>query len=177
MDILISSNLERLLFEMAGRDSDKLRGWMERLMREGVYEVDAGTRARMAQLISSGWADDAVCCGADKAHMGRAWLSAGYAYGCGDACVGGVSRAHRRPHAMRGSGHGQSVQVQRRRIARAGRRRAADAFECAAELERRCGVAMPRPLSELKQLPERHNKVVDAQGMDAAVLDAIAKKL
>ena len=42
----------------------------------------------------------------------------------------------------------------------------ADAFECAAELERRCGVAMPRPLSELKQLPERHNKVVDAQGMD-----------
>ncbi len=177
MDILISSNLERLLFEMAGRDSDKLRGWMERLMREGIYEVDAGTRARMALLISSGWADDAAV----AAQIKRTWDEHGYLLDTHTAVAMHVLaeyRAHtgdRTPCVVvaTASPFKFSADVLRALAGDA----PADAFECAAELERRCGVAMPRPLSELKQLPERHNKVVDAQGMDAAVLDAVAKKL
>ena len=31
MDILISSNLERMLYYMCGKDSEKVRGWMDEL--------------------------------------------------------------------------------------------------------------------------------------------------
>ena len=43
MDILISSNLERLLFEMTGRDSKKIVNWMNDLKLKGRYEVDEET--------------------------------------------------------------------------------------------------------------------------------------
>lgn len=42
MDILISSNLERLLFEIC-RDAKRVRGWTESLSREGRFQVDGDT--------------------------------------------------------------------------------------------------------------------------------------
>lgn len=39
MDILISSNLERLLFEITGHDSGLVAGWMSKLKEEGSYSV------------------------------------------------------------------------------------------------------------------------------------------
>lgn len=39
MDILVSSNLERLLFEFAGRDSNVVNELMEKLKKEGKYEI------------------------------------------------------------------------------------------------------------------------------------------
>ncbi|HHX73647.1 MAG TPA: threonine synthase [Firmicutes bacterium] len=49
MDILISSNLERLLYHAAGEDSSLVRSWMEDLAHKGVYtlppEVSKGLTA------------------------------------------------------------------------------------------------------------------------------------
>ena len=45
MDILISSNLERLLYLLAG--SEKPRGFMESLAKEGRYSVGPGIKAKM----------------------------------------------------------------------------------------------------------------------------------
>jgi threonine synthase len=42
MDILISSNLERLLFELC-RDGERVRGWIDDLARERRFEVDGET--------------------------------------------------------------------------------------------------------------------------------------
>lgn len=39
MDILISSNLERMLFEISGREVAQVNEWMESLKKEGRYEV------------------------------------------------------------------------------------------------------------------------------------------
>ena len=39
MDILVSSNLERLLFEGSGRNSEEIKGLMEALNNEGVYKI------------------------------------------------------------------------------------------------------------------------------------------
>lgn len=39
MDILISSNLERLLFEASGRDPAAVSGWMEELKQQGRYDI------------------------------------------------------------------------------------------------------------------------------------------
>ena len=44
MDILISSNLERLLFELTDHDADQVSTWMEALQDEGVYVIDDRTK-------------------------------------------------------------------------------------------------------------------------------------
>jgi threonine synthase len=60
MDILISSNLERLLYHLSGRDYAKVSGWMAELKEKGRYKVDELTRARIAKLFWSDCADDAA---------------------------------------------------------------------------------------------------------------------
>jgi len=52
MDILISSNLERLLFELA-QNPIAVRGWMTELAETGRFRVDAGTFAELRALFSA----------------------------------------------------------------------------------------------------------------------------
>jgi len=54
MDILISSNLERLLFELTAHDPKPVVEWMRKLKKDGVYRVDAATSEKLKQLF---WAD------------------------------------------------------------------------------------------------------------------------
>lgn len=41
MDILVSSNLERLLFELCGRKGEKVADWMKQLKEQGSYDISA----------------------------------------------------------------------------------------------------------------------------------------
>ncbi len=43
MDILISSNLERFLFEMTGHDNDKIEQWYQQLKETGSFKIDQDT--------------------------------------------------------------------------------------------------------------------------------------
>ena len=54
MDILISSNLERLLYLLGGKDSDKLCGLMEQLKTEGRYSVDPELLAALQAEFAAG---------------------------------------------------------------------------------------------------------------------------
>ncbi len=58
MDILISSNLERLLFELTGHDSEKVTSWMKQLQETGEYVVDRETLRRLKELFWADYADD-----------------------------------------------------------------------------------------------------------------------
>ena len=58
MDILISSNLERLLYHVSG-SSEKVTGWMQELSATGKYTVDAEMLAKIQQSFAAGYADDA----------------------------------------------------------------------------------------------------------------------
>ncbi len=59
MDILISSNLERLMFEITDRNAQKVRLWMDELREKGVYTVDTATLKRIQEVFVGGFADDA----------------------------------------------------------------------------------------------------------------------
>ena len=59
MDILISSNLERMLYYLSGKDSVKVAGWMKDLAEQGRYEVDAQTKEKIASLFLSASCDNA----------------------------------------------------------------------------------------------------------------------
>ena len=58
MDILISSNLERLLFEITGKDAARVKEWMRQLFEEGAYKVDADTLKALQRLFVGGFADE-----------------------------------------------------------------------------------------------------------------------
>ncbi len=61
MDILVSSNLERQLFELTGRDADAIAGWMDDLREQRRFRVDADTFARVRETFAADSVDNATC--------------------------------------------------------------------------------------------------------------------
>ncbi len=74
MDILISSNLERLLYHLTDGDAQQVKSWMEDLSQHGKYTVDEATKAKIADLFYGGCADDT----ATKAAIARQFDRNGY---------------------------------------------------------------------------------------------------
>lgn len=58
MDILISSNLERLLYLMTDRNDAVIREWFGKLASEGKYEVSADVKAKLQEEFCAGYCDD-----------------------------------------------------------------------------------------------------------------------
>lgn len=58
MDILVSSNLERLLYHLAGEDAERLTAWMNGLKTQRKYTVPADVKAQMDALFAAGSASD-----------------------------------------------------------------------------------------------------------------------
>ena len=58
MDILVSSNLERLLFDMSGGKDELVREYMDQLARTGRYEVTAGMKQRMQEVFWGGFCNE-----------------------------------------------------------------------------------------------------------------------
>ena len=58
MDILISSNLERLLYDLTGSDQE-VRGYMQQLGQTGRYEVSDAVKEAIREHFVSGFCDDA----------------------------------------------------------------------------------------------------------------------
>ena len=61
MDILVSSNLERQLFELTGRDANAISGWMRDLAETRRFEVDEATFAKLEADYAAGSVDNAEC--------------------------------------------------------------------------------------------------------------------
>lgn len=57
MDILVSSNLERLVYLITGQDSDKTKDLMKALQSQGVYEIDENMKRGLTDF-SSGYATE-----------------------------------------------------------------------------------------------------------------------
>ena len=58
MDILISSNLERLLYDLCGRDDATIRDWFGQLGKTGRYEVSQEVKDQIRELFWAGCCDD-----------------------------------------------------------------------------------------------------------------------
>lgn len=59
MDILISSNLERLLYLMTDKNDAVIREWFGKLSSEGKYEVSDDVKAKLQEEFCAGFCDDA----------------------------------------------------------------------------------------------------------------------
>ena len=58
MDILISSNLERLLFLLSGQDAEQTKKWMTELSKTGKYTVGEKMQKQLKELFAAGYCDD-----------------------------------------------------------------------------------------------------------------------
>jgi threonine synthase len=73
MDIQISSNFERLLFEASGHDSEVVRGLMRDLADEGGFTIPSALLARICSDFDGIRLDEAAC----AAEMGRVYRESG----------------------------------------------------------------------------------------------------
>jgi threonine synthase len=60
MDILVSSNLERLLYDLNG-DPAAIRGWMDDLRESGRFALDPDTLTKLQAEFVGDWVDNAEC--------------------------------------------------------------------------------------------------------------------
>lgn len=74
MDILVSSNLERLLFLLSGGDGAYIASLMRQLSEEGRYTVNGTVRQALAESFAAGWCDD----DGTSAEIGEVWRRLGY---------------------------------------------------------------------------------------------------
>lgn len=93
MDILISSNLERLIYLLAGEDSKKTKALMEALKRDGKYEISDVMKEKLSDIIG-GYATEEQTAGEIK----RVYEKTGYvmdthtavaSYVCKETCKDG----------------------------------------------------------------------------------------
>jgi threonine synthase len=59
MDILISSNVERLLYELSGKNGFEVRTYMNQLASAGQYQVSATLAKALKEHFAAGYCDDA----------------------------------------------------------------------------------------------------------------------
>lgn len=91
MDILISSNLERLLYFAAGQDSELVAGLMQQLSVSGRYEVGKDVFAALSADFASGCCDDTKTAAAIR----RLWEKESYLCDTHTAVAFGVYEAYR----------------------------------------------------------------------------------
>ena len=173
MDILISSNLERMLYYLADGDCELVASLMTQLA-QGSYNVPAELLAKIQAVFGCGWADEDQVAAAIK----DCWDRNGYLIdphtACGYHVLGQVPAAsdakarvvlstaspYKFPRAVAGS---------------LGLFCPPDDFACMKVLEKATGTVAPAQLSELQQKPVLHDAVVDIDGMGGFVEQAAAK--
>lgn len=173
MDILVSSNLERLLFEAADRDGALISTWMQLLKEKGSYSVGDQRQEWLSSLFWGGCADDVET----LEEIGRRQLQDHYLMDTHTAVASAVLRQYRRKTSdatptvlvSTASPYKFSRDVLTA-ISEPGTAESLDAFACSEMLEKLSGVAIPPQVRHLKDLPILHRAECDAAEMGAAVL-------
>ena len=173
MDILISSNLERLLFECADRDGALIARWMQ------SYAVGQQRQEWLLSVFAAGYADDRDC----AEEIARVFEQHHYLMDTHTAVASRVLRQYRETSGdltptvivSTASPYKFAADVL---TAVAGKNAVAglDAFACSDELEARSGMPVPQQVKALRSLPIRHTAHCEKGGMAQAVLDAFGGK-
>ena len=165
MDILISSNLERLLAHLAG--PEKVRQWMADLFDTGSYTVDADTLAVLQKDFACGCANDAQ--GAQEI---RSRFEADH-YLCDThtAVAFHVAERCRTDAPMVVLSTASPFKFPRDVLAALGRDVPDSDFDAMRALTQATGCEAPRSLSALDSLPVRFTEVIRPEDIRTAALN------
>ncbi len=174
MDILVSSNVERMLYHTTG-DAPGVRGWMEALATEGRYDAGVGMIQRFQNYFWAGWADDAKT----KATIREVFEAEHYVLDTHTAVAWTVAHEYqRRTHDERpmvvvstASPYKFSGSV----LEALGEDASGSPFELLDRLEKKSGTTAPKGLASMKDARAIHEGSCEKEKMRDAVL-AFAEK-
>ena len=168
MDILISSNMERLLFHLSGDDGAEIRRLMESLDQNKEYIVSDKIKSGMADFYG-GFADEAET---EKA-IGEMYNDHGYLIDTHTAVGYKVYEEYRKAtgdDTVALIASTASAYKFADSVAHAiGMKPEADGFAYVRALHEKTGVPVPAGLRDLDKKEIRHKDVVDKDGLKAAV--------
>ena len=172
MDILISSNLERLVFELLGRDEKALTAMMESLRKEGRYELPASALAALQAEFSGAFADDEATMATIRSvwEKNRFLVDPHTAVGL---CALSLYRdsAPRRMTLVNATASPFKFSQD---VGRAiGLEPGEDALKDAFRLADAAGLSLPDAIAQLEGAPVRHTAVTDIEQMPQAVWNAL----
>lgn len=170
MDILISSNLERLIYRIAGNDADKTRAFMASLTGEGVYTITDEMRSALGDFYGN-YAKEAEAAAAIR----RLYEDTGYIIDTHTAVAAAV---HEKYKAETGddkvtviASTASPFKFTRSVMSAINGETYADMedFALCDELSRIGGVAVPRAIEEIRSAEVRHSTVCDVPDMKKSV--------
>lgn len=165
MDILISSNLERMLYYMCGKDSEKIRGWMDELARMGRYQVDEETLQKIRNVFLSGHCDNAQT----SLQIERVYRSCGYVMDPHTAVGSYVLEQLALTELCVLLSTASPYKFTRDVLKALQVEAAADDFVCMEQLSELTKTSIPQGLYALKSMKERFSDVIEVTDMETYV--------
>ena len=174
MDILISSNLERLIYTIAGQDAQKNAELMAELREKGVYEITPEMREKLADF-EGGFATEAECAETIR----KTYERTGYVMDTHTAVAASVCAKYRRD-----SGDGRKCLVASTAspyqfihsvmTAIDEKYASADEFSLIDELSSISGTAIPKAVEEIRNADIKHCRECDADCMKEIVKEILS---
>ncbi|MBQ7784924.1 MAG: threonine synthase [Clostridia bacterium] len=178
MDILISSNLERLLFDLSGCDGARIAGLMAQLKEKGCYQIDDAMLKALQNRYCAGYVSEAGI----REEIARTWKEEGYLMDTHTAVASAVLREYEQKTGDKTPGvivstaspykFGASVLEA---IAGSEATQGKDGFACCAMLSELTNTKIPSQIADLPLMEIRHTAVCGRQDMAQAVIDAVKK--
>ena len=170
MDILISSNLERLLYDLCGRDDATIRDWFGQLGKTGRYEVSQEVKDQIKELFWAGCCDDE----GTKQTIGDTFRKDHYLCDTHTAVAVNVYRQYKEATgdetktviASTASPYKFASSV----LGAIADNIPEDEYEQIDELNRISGLPVPKALAELKNKPVRFTGSIEKSEMEETVL-------
>ena len=175
MDILVSSNLERMLYLLSDGDDAYVAGLMRQLRDEGRYQVTDKMLSRLHEIFSCACCDDAQAAEV----MGRVWREHGY------VCDPHTAVAWHAADAFMEQADGAPVVVLSTAspykfpaavLSALGEEPGDDEFAMMDKLSALTGTPIPKNLATLREKQVRHKDVIDKDAMLDYVLGKIQSK-
>ena len=175
MDILVSSNLERLLYLSCGRDAAKTKELMEQLSKNGKYEITPEMKEFMKDF-SAGYADMEE----NAKEIKKVFDDTGYLI---DTHTGVAAAVYEQYKAKTGDttktviASTASPYKFSRSVMEAvlGKKEDADEFALIDEMERISGVKIPQAIEEIRDAKILHNRQCKPEEMEETVKQTFSK--
>ena len=160
MDILVSSNLERLVWYMSGKDGDKVKEYMEKLKADGIYEVDDETFARIQDQFKAGYLNEEEVLKTIK----DCYDDNGYVLDTHTACGYGVLKQYQKETGDQTKTILLSTASPYKfpeSVYKALFNEELDVYDAIEKLNKKTGVAVPKPLVGIKDREVLHKTHID----------------
>jgi len=171
MDILISSNLERLLYLLSDRDDAQTAALMRQLSESGRYGVSDVLRARLSAEFAAGYCDDEQTARTVR----EVFEHDGYLCDPHTAVAVRVYRDYRDRTGDRTptviASTASPFKFAPSVLKALGKSTDGDDFALLRRLSEVSGVDAPQALTELEGRPERFTRVIEPQDMKQTVCD------